>query len=122
MRYRNRIRASVIVAALLLAGAGSLALVETASAAPTTSPVQSSQVSKAALTKPGRGSSTVSPAAANSCHLPTSAGPGGGYSTSYGDCVQCSFVAADNTLSISNPYVWYCTYNPSNGLNDLHYG
>jgi hypothetical protein len=56
------------------------------------------------------------------CHLPTSAGPGSGYSRSSSNCETCAQWAAADTLSLGNPHIWYCTYNPNNGLTDEHWG
>jgi hypothetical protein len=57
---------------------------------------------------------------ANTCNYPTSARPGSTYVSSYGNCYQCR--AAE--LLQQNNFWWrdyYCTYNPSNNKNDLHY-
>jgi hypothetical protein len=58
---------------------------------------------------------------ASHCHLPTSAGAGSAYTQSYSNCRTCAVAAANNTRSIGNPYVWYCTYHPANGLTDEHH-
>lgn len=57
------------------------------------------------------------------CHLPTSAGPGSTYHGSYSSCVDCAAKVHANEFG-SNPVsgYWYCTYNPGNGLTDLHRG
>jgi hypothetical protein len=58
--------------------------------------------------------------AANSCGLPTSARPPSKYITSYTNCNTC--MNESYRRSTNNPFGWryYCTYNPSNNLNDLH--
>ncbi|MEU4405302.1 hypothetical protein AB0F88_12290 [Streptosporangium sp. NPDC023963] len=57
--------------------------------------------------------------AANSCGLPTSARPPSRFIRSWSDCNTCireAYKRSNPTLGIR----YYCTYNPSNNLNDLH--
>ncbi|MEU9834486.1 hypothetical protein AB0D67_23405 [Streptosporangium sp. NPDC048047] len=56
----------------------------------------------------------------NSCNYPTSARPNSTYVSSYSNCKTCRA----NEFALEYNYWWrdyYCTYNPSNNLNDLHY-
>ncbi|SDM38017.1 hypothetical protein SAMN05421874_1652 [Nonomuraea maritima] len=54
--------------------------------------------------------------AANTCGFPTQATPPSRFIRSYPNCKQCE---DEEGVSISG-YFYYCTYNPSNNLNDLH--
>lgn len=56
------------------------------------------------------------------CALPREAGPGSGYSRNYTYCQDCLLVAVDNDYNNRGSHFWYCTYNPNNGMTDLHYG
>ncbi|GAA3794842.1 hypothetical protein GCM10022226_12770 [Sphaerisporangium flaviroseum] len=54
--------------------------------------------------------------AANTCNFPTQATPPSKFIRSYGNCNDCKAKAGVNLQG----YRTYCTYNPSNNLNDLH--
>jgi hypothetical protein len=60
------------------------------------------------------------------CDLPTSAGPGSGYieSTSCHACVgiATSYTWNDYVYGYGPPWVYYCTWNPSKRLADMHDG
>lgn len=58
--------------------------------------------------------------AANACGLPTHATPPSKFIRSYGNCNTCIRDAAKMTTSDLFGRRYYCTYNPSNDLNDLH--
>jgi hypothetical protein len=56
---------------------------------------------------------------ANDCGLPTQAGPNSVFVGSYSNCWVCQGVATlDNQANPGTTF--YCTYNPNNGLTDLH--
>ncbi|MCP2336215.1 hypothetical protein [Actinomadura rupiterrae] len=58
--------------------------------------------------------------ASNDCGLPTQANPGDAFDGSFPNCWVCKGTAL--WLNSQNPTLhYYCTYNPSNGLTDLHY-
>lgn len=65
-------------------------------------------------------SERMAPMSGNSCGLPTHAHWPSYYDGSYSNCWVCLSVAG-----ILNGNYWfpkyYCTYNPSNGLTDLHH-
>jgi hypothetical protein len=63
---------------------------------------------------------TASVAASTPCNEPTSANPGSVYVGSYSNCLQCEALATLWT-ELNPQLIYYCTYNPSNGLSDLHY-
>ncbi|MBV9449574.1 MAG: hypothetical protein JO345_27140 [Streptosporangiaceae bacterium] len=66
---------------------------------------------------------SVAPAAGNECGLPTGAGPGSLYRQSFNICPSCILDASNRNLgNPANPYWWYCTYNPSTGATDEHFG
>ncbi|MEU8385179.1 hypothetical protein [Streptosporangium sp. NPDC048865] len=57
---------------------------------------------------------------ANRCNYPTSARPGSTFVSSWTECTYCHY----EELARQAVYPWrdyYCTYNPSNNLNDLHW-
>jgi hypothetical protein len=56
----------------------------------------------------------------NSCNFPTSAHPNSRYVESYGNCYLCRF-AVYSWGDIDPLHTYYCTYNPSNNKNDVHY-
>ncbi|MEU4537375.1 hypothetical protein AB0G15_21175 [Streptosporangium sp. NPDC023825] len=56
----------------------------------------------------------------NDCGFPTSARPNSRFVSSHGNCNDC----LRKKTALQYKYSWryyYCTYNPSNNLNDLHY-
>ena len=59
---------------------------------------------------------------ANDCGFPTQADPGSIFVKSYSNCSKCDQTAiGENGIYRGSGRVYYCTYNPSNRLNDLHY-
>jgi hypothetical protein len=54
--------------------------------------------------------------AANTCSFPTQATYPSKFLRSYSNCNTCK----DKVGVDSKGYMTYCTYNPSNNLNDLH--
>lgn len=57
---------------------------------------------------------------ANGCNYPTSARPGSTYVSSWSNCRTCQEEEYWNQAT--RPWRdYYCTYNPSNNLNDLHW-
>ncbi|MET9069906.1 hypothetical protein [Streptosporangium sandarakinum] len=107
MRQRlGRMLAGSALAATTLLGAHAL------TAAPA-----SASVSAAATAAGASGSMSI---LSNSCGYPTSARPGSTFVRSYSNCKSCRTAE----LALEYQYSWrnyYCTYNPSNDLNDLHY-
>jgi hypothetical protein len=68
---------------------------------------------------------TMTPASAtsalgNSCNFPTSAHANSRYVESYSNCYLCR-LAAFSWGDIDPVHTYYCTYNPSNNKNDVHY-
>ncbi|MEV0968432.1 hypothetical protein [Microtetraspora glauca] len=57
--------------------------------------------------------------AANTCRLPTQATPPSRFIKSYSNCNTCVSEAYKKSQNILG-FRYYCTYNPSNNLNDLH--
>jgi len=55
---------------------------------------------------------------ANTCNLSTQAVPGSQFWGSFTDCHLCLIVAAGDSRTYL--VTFYCTYNPANGLADLH--
>ncbi|GGQ35215.1 hypothetical protein [Streptosporangium pseudovulgare] len=107
MRQRlGRMLAGSALAAATLLG------VHTLTAAPA-----SASVPAAATAAGASGSVSV---LSNSCGYPTSARPGSTFVRSYSNCKSCRTAE----LALEYQYSWrnyYCTYNPGNDLNDLHY-
>ncbi|MEV0203420.1 hypothetical protein [Nonomuraea sp. NPDC050691] len=56
----------------------------------------------------------------NDCNLPTHARPGSEFAQSFSSCK--AFLVAELYMENGEPWNdYYCTYNPSNNMNDLHY-
>ncbi|MEU8270607.1 hypothetical protein AB0B89_26040 [Sphaerisporangium sp. NPDC049002] len=55
---------------------------------------------------------------ANTCGLPTSARPNSSFIESFPDCNDCKKMAAYDQKTFGG--IFYCTYNPRNGLTDEH--
>lgn len=103
------IRKIVLGTAIMLASLGGTA---GASAAPAHAAAAPAHVATATLT-------SAAVPDANDCDLPTQADPGSKYIASYQSCYLCLFWA--NYYNTFDPFnLYYCTYNPSNDLNDLH--
>jgi len=104
------IRKFALGAVIMLAALGGTA--GAAAAAPVSMAAAPARITTATLT------SAVTPAA-NDCGLPAQADPGSYFVRSYSSCWVCEFVALEANTDPDIPY--YCTYNPSNGLTDLHF-
>ncbi|WP_157546274.1 hypothetical protein [Microtetraspora fusca] len=57
--------------------------------------------------------------AANTCNFPSQATPPSRFIKSYSNCSDCRTEAYKRSQNILG-FRYYCTYNPSNNLNDLH--
>ncbi|MGS2647076.1 hypothetical protein [Streptosporangium sp. LJ11] len=65
----------------------------------------------------GQGSASTM---ANTCNFPTSARPGSRWVESWTNCKTCQ--VSEVQWQITYPWRdYYCTYNPSNNMNDLHW-
>lgn len=110
--------AAIMMAGLLGTAGATLAAPAAAHAATAPAHVVTAPVNTAAATLTSVTAVAAHPDS-NDCGLPTQADPGSYFVGSYSSCWLCIF---DAYLYNGNPYiVYYCTYNPSNGLTDLHY-
>jgi hypothetical protein len=107
------IRKLMLSTAIMMAALGGTA--GAASAAPAHVAAAPAHVATATL-------ASVAVPAANDCNFPTQPLPGSQYVQSYTYCDNCATAAFWNN---ANPFnldrFYYCTYNPSNNENDLHY-